>query len=327
MEKTKKVNKIMHKYVIGVDLGGTSVKAGVITGEGGIRNRMAVPTKAGEGPPVIAEQIVSIIGEVSRDIPPDAIAGVGVATPGLVRPDGNTVEAPPNFSDWDSFPLRDAISRGLGNKFPVAIENDANTAALAEAKFGAGRGHPDFLFIIWGTGIGGGIILDGKIYHGPHGGAGEIGHSSIDYRGPTCNCGNIGCIESFLGQRYLSARAVEYLSDKKDSLVWDLVGGDESKIDPIVLEKAALDGDKAALAFMTEAGELLGVTIASFMNTMNFDLAIVGGGVSGAGDLVFEPMNDSVRRRVMAPLRRIARVLPAQLGNDAGIKGAGGLVM
>lgn len=317
----------MSTYTIGIDLGGTSVKAGVVSIDGEILHQISIPTEADKGPAIVTEQIVKAIKEISSTENYKPIIGVGVATPGIVSTDGNTVEAPPNFKGWDSFPLRDSIAEGLGNNIPLRIENDANAAALAEAKFGAGRGKKNFLFVIWGTGVGGGIIIDGMIYHGPHGGAGEFGHGSIDYEGPQCNCGNIGCIESYVGQKYLSARAVRYLETRRDSKVWKLVQNDPAKIEPKVLYEAAKIGDRAATEIMTEAGELLGVAISSFMNIMNFDLAIVGGGISAAGDLVFKPMNHRVKKCVMAPLRPIAQVLPAHLGNQAGILGAAGLVM
>ncbi len=317
----------MKKYVIGVDLGGTTVKAGIVAFGGAIIEQLSIPTEAEKGPEVVVKQIIKAIHEIMAKANGNEIAGIGVASPGLVGIDGNTVESPPNFKNWDSFPLRDSIANGLASNIPLYIENDANAAALAEAKFGAGKGEKNFLFVIWGTGVGGGIIMDGKIYHGPHGGAGEFGHASIEFDGPKCNCGNIGCIESYIGQRYLSARAAKYLDNQTDSLVWKLVNGDASKIEPRILYDAASKGDPAAAAILNEAGALLGVAISSFMNIMNFDLGIVGGGVSAAGDLVFDRMNEEVKKRVMAPLRPVARIIPAQLGNQAGILGAGGLVM
>jgi glucokinase len=317
----------MSKYAIGVDLGGTTVKAGIVSSGGEIINQLKMATDADKGPDIVTRQIVRAIKEIQSREKDKEIAGIGVASPGMVELDGNVVEAPPNFKDWDAYPLRDAVMKGLANDLPLVIENDANAAALAELKFGAGKGENNFLFVIWGTGVGGGIILDGKIYHGPHGGAGEFGHSSIDHDGPVCNCGNIGCIESYIGQRYLSARASEYLEDKHDSLVWKLVHGDPSKIEPKILYDAAVQNDEAAADILAGAGALLGVAISSFMNTMNFDLAVVGGGVSAAGDFIFIPMNDRIKKCVMAPLRPIARAIPAQLGNRAGILGAAGLVI
>lgn len=317
----------MSTYAIGVDLGGTTVKAGIVTNDGTILDQLSIPTDADQGPERVTQQIIKAIKEISLKGDGKEIIGIGVASPGMVGLDGNTVEAPPNFKRWDSFPLRDAVTDGLVNSAPVKVENDANAAALAELKFGAGRGEDNFLFVIWGTGVGGGIIIDGEIYHGRYGGAGEFGHTSIDYNGPVCNCGNIGCIESFIGQRYLSSRAAAVLEKRRESIVWNLVDGDSSRIEPKVLYDAAMEGDVAATEIMTEAGELLGAAISSFMNVMNFDLAIVGGGVSYAGDLVFKPMNRRIKKNVLTPLRPVARAIPAQLGNKAGILGAAGLVM
>jgi glucokinase len=315
-----------HK-ALGIDLGGTTVKAGIVSGDGSIVAQISLPSLADKGPETVADQIVKSIYEVIGNEDLSSYTGVGVATPGILDPEGITVKAPPNFADWDEYRLGEAIAARLKYPLPIKVENDANAAAIAESKFGAGVGHDNFLFVIWGTGVGGGIIMDGKIYHGPHGGAGEFGHVSIDYKGPQCNCGNIGCVESYVGQRYLSQRAVKYLKLHTDSLVWRLVGNDPEAIEPKILAEAADRGDIYAREIMEEAGELLGVAIASFMNLMNYDFAIVGGGISAAGDLVFEPMNRRLKAAVMAPLRPIAKVIPAKLGNSAGILGAAGMVL
>ncbi len=317
----------MGKDVIGIDLGGTTVKAGIVSAEGDIRRETSLPTLADDGPDRVADQIVKSIRGLAGETSLAEYGGIGIATPGIIDPAGVTVSAPPNFKDWSEYRLGVEVARRLEEDVRIKLENDANAAAIAEGIFGAGKGIENFLFVIWGTGVGGGIIIDGKIYHGPYGGAGEIGHISIDYRGPSCNCGNTGCIESYVGQRYLSARAVERLRQRSDSLVWKLVAGDESAIEPKILAQAAGEGDSVAREIMEEAGELLGVALASFMNIMNFDLAIVGGGISAAGDLVFAPMNRRLRVNVMAPIRPTVRAIPALLGNRAGILGAAGLVL
>jgi glucokinase len=209
----------------------------------------------------------------------------------------------------------------------VKIENDANAAAIAESRFGAGKKFPNFLFVIWGTGVGGGIILDNKIYRGPTGGAGEIGHVSIDYNGPPCNCGSRGCVEAYVGQRYLSQRTAEKLKSRRESKMMELVKGDTTKLEPEVIARAAHEGDSLAKEVLTEAGTLLGVAIADVMNVMDLRVSIIGGGISGAGDFVIQAIQDSVRERVLRPLQHDIRVLPAELGNNAGILGAAGLVL
>jgi len=236
------------------------------------------------------------------------------------------VKAPPNFANWDEVPLRDEIAR----LFPaslVAVENDANAAAIAESKFGAGMQYPNFLFVIWGTGVGGGIILNRKIFRGPTGGAGEIGHVTIDYNGPQCNCGNLGCVETYVGQRYLSQRAALRLQSHPESKILQLVGGDLSRIEPVYISQAANAGDAVARDILMEAGELLGIGLAGVMNIMDLRVSIIGGGISAAGDFVMNAVQESVIRHVLKPLRKEIRVLPARLGNNAGLLGAAGLVM
>jgi len=209
----------------------------------------------------------------------------------------------------------------------IRVENDANAAAIAESRFGAGKKFDNFLFVIWGTGVGGGIILNNRIYRGPSGGAGEIGHCSIDYNGPECNCGNRGCVEAYIGQRYLSRRTAEKLKSRPDSKILELVNGDLSKLEPMYLAEAAQKRDQLAREMLVEAGTLLGVAIAAVMNVMDLRVSIIGGGVSAAGGFVLDAIEQSVKSRVLKPLQSDIRVLQAQLGNDAGILGAAGLVL
>jgi glucokinase len=251
--------------------------------------------------------------------------GIGVGSPGVVDDEG-VVKAPPNFANWDEVQLKTELARFFPS-LPVAIENDANAAAIAESKFGAGKQYPNFLFVIWGTGVGGGIILDRKIFRGPSGGAGEIGHVTIDYNGPLCNCGNTGCVEAYVGQRYLSQRAAERLKSHPESKIVQLVGGDLSRIEPVYISQAAHEGDDIARAILVEAGQLLGVGLAGVMNIMDLRVSIIGGGISAAGDFVMQAIQESVVRHVLKPLRKDIKVLPAQLGNNAGLLGAAGLVM
>ena len=210
------------------------------------------------------------------------------------------------------------------------IENDANCGAIAESHFGAGREFNDFLFVIWGTGVGGGVIIGKKIYRGPYGGAGEIGHITIDYNGPQCNCGNRGCIESFIGQRYLSERTRQILqSEAKNGLtskIEKLVDGKLDRIEPAIISKAAEENDPIAREILTEAGELLGYALVSAMNILDLRVVIIGGGISAAPEFVFEAVTRSIKSRVLTPHRAGAQVLRATLGNGAGIIGAASLV-
>lgn len=306
--------------VIGIDLGGTTIKAGVVNARGEILHQIKLPTYAEKGPDVVRRQLLKAVDELFHSHARERIAGVGIGTPGMVSLDGESVEAPPNFADWHDYRLKEAIRSSVG--LPVEVDNDANAAALGEARFGAGRGHKDFVFVIWGTGVGGGIIVDGKIFRGAYGGAGEIGHTTIDYNGPQCKCGNRGCVEAFIGQRYLSERARERLKQHPHSRIVELLNGDLSKLEPAILSEAMSLGDTLAREILLEAGSLLGIALASVMNILDIRYGIIGGGISAAGEPVFEAMRKSIRERAMAPIRASFRVVPAQLGNDAGLLGA-----
>ena len=312
------------ELVIGVDLGATTVKTGLVRHDGQILYQNKFPTRAGEGPEAVVRQIVASVEEARPKAGEDPILGLGIGSPGVVD-DHGVVKAPPNMKDWDEVPLAAILGDVLG--LPVAVENDANCAAIAESRFGAGREHPNFLFVIWGTGVGGGIILDRKIFRGPTGGAGEIGHIVIDYNGLPCNCGSRGCVEAYIGQRYLSRRTAERLGEFPSSRILHHAANDPTKIEPLHLSLAAQEGDPLAQEILHEAGKLLGVAIGSVMNTMDLRVSIIGGGVSAVGDAVFEAMEQSVRDHVLKPLRSDIRVIRAQLGNDAGILGAAGLMM
>lgn len=319
------MNSSNQSVFIGVDLGGTTIKAGVVSAAGSIQYQNKFPAFADRGPSIVVQQIALAVKDAMSKAGNADVSGIGIGSPGVVDDDG-VVKAPPNFVNWDEVPLKGDLAK-LFPGLAIGVENDANAAAIAESKFGAGVQFPNFLFVIWGTGVGGGIILNHKIYRGPTGGAGEIGHVSIDYKGPRCNCGNVGCVEAYVGQRYLSQRTAERLKNHPESKILKLVGGDISKIEPVYISQAAHDKDPLAREVLLEAGDLLGVALAGVMNIMDLRISIIGGGISAAGDFVMNAVQESIVRHVLKPLRKDIRVLPALLGNNAGILGAAGLVM
>ena len=313
------------RLAIGVDLGATTVKTGIVSRDGKLLYHSKMPSHGEQGPDAVVRQIQASVADALKHTDGQSVAGIGIGAPGVVN-DRGVVQAPPNFARWDSVPLRDEIQK-LFNGLSIQVENDANTAGIAEAQFGAGRNFPNFLFVIWGTGVGGGIILNRQIYRGPTGGAGEIGHICIDHNGPACNCGSRGCVEAYVGQRYLSKRTEEKLKSRPQSKILKLVGGDVTKIEPYFIAQAAHEGDALAQEILVEAGTLLGVALAGVMNTLDFRVSIIGGGISAAGDVVMPAILESVKAHVLKPLKPDIRVIPAQLGNDAGILGAAGLVL
>lgn len=315
---------------IGVDLGATTVKAGVVDGEGKILANQKVDSLADKGPATVSRQISFAIRELLSSLKHEEVIGIGIGAPGVVPNEGGVVKYPPNFYDWTEVDLGAEIQKEFS--LPVEVENDANVAALAEAKFGAGRGHKDFLFVIWGTGVGGGIIIDDKIVRGPYGGAGEIGHVTIDYNGQQCGCGNRGCVEAYVGQRYLSQRTRDRLNEIKkiqpnqQSKILELVHGNFDAIEPYIISMAAQQGDALAHDILEEAGGLLGVGLASVLNVLDLRFVIVGGGISAVEPFVFDAIERSIKSRVLKGSRNEIRVVPAQLGNTAGILGAASLI-
>ncbi|MBM4170138.1 MAG: ROK family protein [Ignavibacteria bacterium] len=318
------MNNESQSVAIGVDLGGTSVKSGLVTVTGEILYQNKLPARASEGPKAVLSQIEASIKDCLSHADKKEIKGIGIGSPGIVDNEG-MVKSPPNLADWDAIPLGREVEKSF--EFPVFVENDANAAAIAESKFGAGRNHPDFLFVIWGTGVGGGVILNRKIYRGPSGGAGEIGHISVNFEGPLCNCGSRGCVEAYVGQRYLSHRTAEKLRAGEKSIIVELVSGDFNKIEPLIISQAAERGDLLANHVLTEAATLLGVAIGSAMNLMDLRVSIIGGGVSAAGNGTMNNIKHSVQRHVLKPLRADIQVIRAELGNNAGMLGAAGLVL
>jgi glucokinase len=324
MEKETAMN-FPDTYWIGIDVGGTTIKSGVVNREGKILQQAVVDARSKDGPQAAIGQLVLTVNELLKDRDRNSCEGIGIGCPGVVGLDNDTVSYPPNFSNWHDVKLATAVRNSVSMN--VIVENDANVAALAEAMHGAGKDSKDFLFVIWGTGVGGGIINDHKIYRGPYGGAGEFGHMSINFDGPPCNCGNVGCIESYIGQRYLSQRTRELLKEFPDSAIKKLVDGDLNKIEPVIIAKAAEQGDKPAIRMLEEAGTLLGYALASAMNILDLNVAVIGGGISAAPEFVYEAMKHALQSRILMPHRPYVKVLRATLGNSAGIIGAASLLM
>ena len=318
----------MKSYAIGIDLGGTTIKAGSVDAGGGIIKTVTMDSLAMSGPQAVIGQLLKAINDLMAQHAGETCTGVGIGAPGVVT-GGSVVKNPPNFAAWERVDLGDAIRREISLK--VEVENDANMAAVGESKFGAGKDHPNFLFVIWGTGVGGGIIIDRKIFYGSHGGAGEIGHLSIDMNGPRCNCGSRGCIESYIGQRYLSERTRNALAaasaDSHTSGIIALVNGDVQKIDPKIIAQAAESGDPLAKAIFVEAGRFLGYALASILNILDIRVVVIGGGVSASPQFVYDAVTVATRERVLKPHKEGIRILRAELANKAGIIGAASLVM
>ncbi len=312
------------KYIIGVDLGGTFIKAGAVSKEGSILHEISIPSHAEISPQAVVNQIASAVNSIKGNLSGNDLQGIGIGSPGMVDLDGGIVKYPPNFANWTVFRLGEETSKLVGGS--VQVENDANAAAVGELKFGAGRDLKNFVIVTLGTGVGGGFIIDGKVFRGEDGGAGEIGHTTIDYNGPLCNCGNYGCVEAYVGQKYLSRRVIEKLKSYPDSIINKFVDGNGEKLEPKLISEAADKGDKFALQIWEETGMYIGIAIASALNMFDLAAVIVGGGVAKAGKPLLDSIERTVKARVLSSLKPKVRILPAQLKNSAGILGAAALI-
>lgn len=311
------------KYAIGVDLGGTSIKLGIVTNTGRLIKKISIRTEAEKGPKKVLDNIISGINELTEKSK-YKIDGIGIGCPGVVTPGKGIVEDPPNLSGWKKVNIGKIIFREF--RKPVFVDNDANGAAIGELTFGSGKKYKSFIMITLGTGVGGGIVINKKIYHGDFGAAGEIGHISINFNGPKCNCGSYGCIEAYAGNLYLRERVRTELRKHPESKMWKLINNDLSKVSPRNIQSAAETGDAYAKSVINDLGVHLGSAFASLCNVLDISVFIIGGGIAGFGKPLFDSIKKTIAGRVMAPIRPRIRVLPAKLKNDAGIKGASALV-
>lgn len=312
----------MTSYAIGVDLGGTNLKAALVDRDEGTVERRERPTEADQGPEHIQDQIAAIVADLIDAAPTRSVAGIGVGAPGAVNWERTTVSKPPNFEDWDSVNLRSSLQSRLNSSLSVVVENDANAAALGSAFHGAGQQADSFIMVTLGTGVGGGIIYQNKIFRGSTGGAAEIGHMTIDYEGPYAKSGVSGAVESYLGQEFLAQHARDRLVNYPNSTVPDLVDGDLEQITPRVLYEAANHGDDLAQDVLAWAGHKLGCVLGSAVNLLDIRTIVVGGGVSGAGDYILDPARDVLPRFIMPGLRENVRILREELGNEVNLLGA-----
>jgi glucokinase len=296
----------MAEYAIGVDLGGTNLRAAAVGRDGSLLQKVSESTPVAAGRDAVIAGIVESIETIRTNFGRDSLAGVGVGIPGFILMDRGIVVGAPNLPDFVNYPVRDEIERRLGTK--VILENDANAAALGEKWMGAGQGVEDLILLTLGTGIGGGIISAGKILRGALGMAGEIGHITVVPNGNPCGCGNTGCVE-----KYASATAVSAMAKMLH------LGPDLSALEVYELAKG---GNERARAIFTTVGNALGIVLAGLINTFNFPLYLLGGGMTGAWDM-FEPaMIAELGKRSFSFRTHPVRVERAVLGGDAGLIGA-----
>ncbi|MFB6248690.1 MAG: ROK family protein [Salinibacter sp.] len=316
----------MSSYAIGIDLGGTNLKAALVHKTDGIVELTKRPTEADQGPEHVVDRIADLAGHII-DGTPGPVTGIGIGSPGPINWERTTVTRPPNLPGWESVDLSAELQARLGREMRVVVENDANVAALGSAFYGAGEAHDSFIMITLGTGVGGAVIYRNKIFRGSTGGAAEIGHMTIDYEGPYANSGVAGAIEGYIGQSFLSAHARDRLVNYPESRIHDLVDGDLDRLTPRVLHDAAREGDEAAQDILAWAGHKLGCVLGSAVNLLDIRTVVVGGGVSAAGDFILDPAREALPDYVMPGLRSDLTILREVLGNEVSMLGAARLAI
>jgi len=313
------------RYIVGIDIGGTNVVAGTVAEDGSeLLGLVSEPTLAEQGADAVVARIVKLARASMAQAPGREIAGVGIGSPGPLNTKTGVVLLTPNLG-WTNMPLRDRIAGELG--LPATLDNDANCAVFGEWWRGAARGVSHVVGLTIGTGIGGGIVLDGQIYHGASDIAGEIGHMTIDSNGRRCKCGNYGCLEAYASGPAIAARAVEGIQAGAETSLPQYVAGDLSRITAQVVYEAAHDGDGYALEMVRDTAKLLGAGVANIINIFNPEVVVICGGVTLAGAKLFGPLRSEVQRRAFKPAWGACRILPGALTGTAGVYGAAAVFM
>lgn len=314
------------RYVLGVDLGGTNIVVGAMPEDGSREVAVrSLPTRSEQGSESVVDRMVEMIETCIAmtcqevGITRAEIAGVGVGAPGPLDREKGIVVVAPNLG-WKDFPLRELIADRVG--LEATLDNDANCATLGEAWTGAARGARNVIGITIGTGIGGGIILDGKLYHGASDVAGEIGHMTIDIEGRRCKCGNYGCLEAYASGTNIALRARERVEAGEASALRDMVDGDLARITAALVYEASGAEDELAREIVRDTARFLGAGIANLLNAVNPEVVVIAGGVTRAGDALFEPLRTEVRRRAFRPAVDACRIVPGILPGTAGVVGA-----
>jgi glucokinase len=312
------------QWVIGIDIGGTNCVVGVVAADGSrITAEHSQPTLAARGRSAVIADLVTMartaIDAVRSADPQATVLGVGVGAPGPLDIHRGVVILTPNLG-WSNVPLRSLLAAAIG--LPIALENDANAAVQAECWVGAARAGRCVIGLTLGTGIGGGIVLDGKLHHGASDAAGEFGHMVINFDGPLCGCGNHGCLEAYASGRNIARRARELMAQGQASALDALSGGVPDRVTAELVYHAAATGDAVAGQVAEDTARYLGIGVANLINLFNPDMVVILGGVAHAGDALFAPLRREVVARAFKPAVDACQIVPGALHGLAGVYGA-----
>ncbi|MPM03166.1 Glucokinase [bioreactor metagenome] len=307
------------KYVVGVDLGGTKIYTALVDLEGSIIKEVTVKTEANKGETVVLEKLLKTIDDVLEGTDINEVKAIGIGSPGPLDVEKGLIVYTPNlpFKNFNIVqPIKDRY------KLDTYLDNDANVATLSEFMFGAGKGSKNMVFITVSTGIGGGAIINGSLFRGSTSNALEVGHTTVMKGGPRCGCGNTGCAEAVASGTAIMKRAKEALESKVET---SLNSYDQVTAKEVFLE--AEKGDKVSKDILNDALSYLGITVANLANTFDPDKIVIGGGVSEAGRIVFDKIEEEMERRCLKTIYNHCNVEKAVLGNQAGVLGAAALAI
>jgi glucokinase len=307
----------MNVWIVGIDLGATKIDFGLVSPQEQIVARQRILTNQQEGPQAIVERIAQTIAELEKDLPQgDHIAAVGICTPGPVDFQAGMLLDPPNIQALHYTPLRQMLSERLN--LPVCLEHDAKAAAVGEFYYGAGRGEQSMVYIVVGTGVGAAFIIDRQVYHGLHSLAGEVGHITLNRNGELCSCGSRGCVETYMSGPWLARRYQHAIHQEG----WmSSVEKNQQTLTGEQVAHLAKQGDPLAVKILVEAGEALGIAIASLAMILNIDLYVIGGSVAKAGDLFLQPARKIVPHYSFKSVSQHVRIVATELDTDGPILG------
>ena len=315
-------NKTM---LIGVDLGGTNMRVGMVSPSGQMFHHLMLPTRVDLGLQEVVKRIIQAIQKVINQTITSGyiIKGIGIGSPGIIDRKSGIIISSPNFYKWEQVPLKHMIEEKLS--IPTFIDNDANAFAFGEKWVGVGKEVQSLVCMTLGTGVGGGIIFDGRLWHGADGMAAEIGHMTVVPDGLRCNCGNYGCLESYASASSIVRRIYNAIQSGSSTIVLDYVKGDLKNITSDLVYQAALKKDELALQIMHETATFLGIGIANLINLLNPEMIVVGGGLANAWDLIYPITIREVYKRALSLPAKRTQIAKASLGGNAGIIGAAGI--
>src|SRR5713101_4209705 len=318
------------RVFMGVDIGGTKIAAGLVDNQGAILTQLRTPmisnSDAVSALARVRSAIEAVFAEADKySVDQRSVAGIGICAPGPLDPKTGIIINPPNLPCWRNFPLPSEIAQHYG--VPVVVDNDANAAALAEARWGSGRGYRNVFYATIGTGIGSGIVFDGRIYHGRTGAAAEGGHMSIDYRGPRCGCGKLGCIEALASGPAIARRASEQIAAGSRSSILDLAGGHPDRITSEMVGQAYRAGDPLAKKVLLETATFLTVWLGNIVDLLEPGVMVLGGGAASLLQPFFEEIRDQLPAWCVNSQCQDIPLLAAHYGADAGIAGGAALCL